>query len=224
MALTDAACRAAKAGSERIKLYDGEGLQLWVQTTGSKLWNFAYRYNGKQRQLAFGPYPEVGLGEARSHRQRARMDRILGWGENMRNGLYEAADLLQGYIRSEPSTFVATADYKKFIEFVAGGGPLPKSPEIAAAEAQHDANISLSLRTYLSTQIPKGEKAPRLVAIMGGHGLDRKSAAYRLTADIARDLTLSGFLIATGGGPGAMEAGHVSAIKEDLVRLSLSIP
>lgn len=72
MALTDAACRAAKPGSERVKLYDGDGLQLWVQTTGSKLWNFAYRYNGKQRQLAFGPYPEVGLGDARSHRERAR--------------------------------------------------------------------------------------------------------------------------------------------------------
>jgi len=72
MALTDAACRAAKPGSERLKLYDGDGLQLWVQTTGSKLWNFAYRHDGKQRQMAFGPYPEVGLGEARSQRERAR--------------------------------------------------------------------------------------------------------------------------------------------------------
>jgi integrase len=36
------------------------------------LWNLAYRYDGKQRQLALGPYPEVGLGEARSQRERAR--------------------------------------------------------------------------------------------------------------------------------------------------------
>lgn len=42
------------------------------QTTGSKLWNFAYRFGGKQRQLAFGPYPEVGLGQARSERERAK--------------------------------------------------------------------------------------------------------------------------------------------------------
>lgn len=65
MTLTDAACRAAKSGPERLKLYDGDGLQLWVQTSGKKLWNFSYRYQGKQRQMAFGPYPEVGLGEAR---------------------------------------------------------------------------------------------------------------------------------------------------------------
>jgi integrase len=55
-----------------VKLSDGGGLQLWVQTTGSKLWNFVYRYNGQQRQMAFGPYPEVGLGEARSQRERAK--------------------------------------------------------------------------------------------------------------------------------------------------------
>jgi integrase len=72
MALTDAACRAAKPGPERLKLYDGDGLQLWIQKSGSKLWNFSYRFDGKQRQLAFGPYPEVGLGEARSQRERAR--------------------------------------------------------------------------------------------------------------------------------------------------------
>ena len=72
MALTDAACRAAKSGPERLKLYDGDGLQLWVQKSGSKLWNLAYRFDGKQRQLALGPYPEVGLGEARLQRERAR--------------------------------------------------------------------------------------------------------------------------------------------------------
>jgi integrase len=84
MALTDAACRTAKAGSERLKLYDGDGLQLWVQKSGSKLWNFSYRYVGKQRQLAFGPYPEVGLGEARSQRERAR--------KLLRDGLDPAAN------------------------------------------------------------------------------------------------------------------------------------
>lgn len=84
MALTDAACRAAKAGPERLKLYDGDGLQLWVQKSGSKLWNFSYRYDGKQRQLAFGPYPEVGLGEARSQRERAR--------KLLRDGLDPAAN------------------------------------------------------------------------------------------------------------------------------------
>lgn len=72
MALSDAACRAAKPAATRLKLSDGGGLQLWVQTNGNKLWNFAYRFNGKQRQMAFGPYPEVGLGEARTLREGAK--------------------------------------------------------------------------------------------------------------------------------------------------------
>lgn len=88
MALTDAGCRAARPGHTRIKLADGDGLQLWVQTSGSKLWNFAYRFEGKQRQMAFGPYPEVGLGEARLARARARkmlregIDPAENWTEN----------------------------------------------------------------------------------------------------------------------------------------------
>jgi hypothetical protein len=84
MALTDAACRAAKPGPVRVKLHDGDGLQLWIQKSGSKLWNLAYRFDGKQRQLALGPYPEVGLGEARSKRERAR--------KMLRDGLDPAAN------------------------------------------------------------------------------------------------------------------------------------
>ncbi len=71
MALTDAACRAAKSGPERLKLYDGDGLQLWVQKSGSKLWNFSYRFDGKQRQLAFGPIQKWAL-ERRDHSARGR--------------------------------------------------------------------------------------------------------------------------------------------------------
>ncbi len=53
--LTDSAIRAAKSKTGKtVKLSDGGGLQLWVQASGSKLWNLAYRYAGKQRKLAIG--------------------------------------------------------------------------------------------------------------------------------------------------------------------------
>jgi integrase len=39
---------------------------------GSKLWRFAYRFAGKQRQLYIGPYPDVSLKEARAKRDEAR--------------------------------------------------------------------------------------------------------------------------------------------------------
>lgn len=73
MALSDTAIRAAKPDLNRtIKLSDGGGLQLWVQPTGTKLWNLAYRFAGKQRKLAIGPYPAIGLKDARERRDAAK--------------------------------------------------------------------------------------------------------------------------------------------------------
>jgi hypothetical protein len=57
MPLTDTQVRNTRATAGRvIKLSDGEGLQLWVKPSGAKLWNLAYRFDGKQRKLAIGPY------------------------------------------------------------------------------------------------------------------------------------------------------------------------
>ena len=72
MPLTDAACRGAKTGPVRRKLSDGGGLQLWVQTSGSRLWQLAYRYSGQQRQIPLGAYPQVSLAEARIKREDAK--------------------------------------------------------------------------------------------------------------------------------------------------------
>jgi integrase len=72
MPLTDAACRAAKPETRLKKLSDGGGLQLWVQPTGSRLWRLAYRFDGRQKLLSLGAYPEVSLAEARERRDVAR--------------------------------------------------------------------------------------------------------------------------------------------------------
>ena len=71
--LTDSAIRAAKPKTNQtVKLSDGGGLQLWIQPSGSKLWNLAYRFAGRQRKLAIGSYPGVGLKEARAKREEAK--------------------------------------------------------------------------------------------------------------------------------------------------------
>ncbi|WP_284180370.1 integrase arm-type DNA-binding domain-containing protein [Rhabdaerophilum sp. SD176] len=72
MALTDVAIRSAKPKKALQKISDGEGLQLWVQPNGSKLWRMAYRFAGKQKSLAFGTYPDVSLAEARKKRDEAK--------------------------------------------------------------------------------------------------------------------------------------------------------
>ncbi len=72
MRLTDAAIRGARPGDARRKLSDGGGLQLWVETSGARLWSLAYRFDGRQKRLALGPYPDVTLRDARDRRDDAK--------------------------------------------------------------------------------------------------------------------------------------------------------
>ena len=78
MALTDVAIRSSKPTNALQKLSDGEGLQLWIQPSGSKLWRMAYRFDGKQKSLAFGTYPELGLSDARKKRDEAKALLVSG--------------------------------------------------------------------------------------------------------------------------------------------------
>jgi predicted Rossmann-fold nucleotide-binding protein len=51
----------------------------------------------------------------------------------------------------------------------------------------------------------------RLVGVMGGHATARGSGAYREAATLGRSLAGAGLTVATGGGPGAMEAANLGA-------------
>jgi integrase len=72
MALSDTAIRAAKHGPKPIKLADERGLFLLVQPSGGKLWRLKYRFEGKEKKLSLGRYPDVSLKEARLRRDAAR--------------------------------------------------------------------------------------------------------------------------------------------------------
>jgi hypothetical protein len=47
-------------------MFDEKGLYLEISPTGSKLWRWKYRFNGKEKRLFFGAWPEVSLADARS--------------------------------------------------------------------------------------------------------------------------------------------------------------
>jgi len=70
--LTDAVLRKTKPAPKLRKLSDGGGLQLWIDPRGYRLWRFAYRFLGKQKVLALGPYPGTSLAEARKKRDFAK--------------------------------------------------------------------------------------------------------------------------------------------------------
>lgn len=70
--LTDTAIRKFKPGTAPIKLTDGMGLYVHVATTGGKWWRYTYRFNGKQKLMALGTYPDVSVEQARRWHQEAR--------------------------------------------------------------------------------------------------------------------------------------------------------
>ncbi len=72
MPLTDTAIRNAKPLDKPYKLSDALGLYLLIKPNGSKLWQLKYRFGGKEKKLAFGPYPTVTLANARKLREEAR--------------------------------------------------------------------------------------------------------------------------------------------------------
>jgi len=72
MALTDVALRQTKAGAKTQRLSDAGGLFLEIRPNGAKYWRLAYRFNGKQKMLALGVYPEVSLVAAREKREAAK--------------------------------------------------------------------------------------------------------------------------------------------------------
>lgn len=70
--LTDAKIRTVKIAEKPQKLFDGGGLFLLVTPSGGKLWRFKYRFDGKEKVLALGAYPDLSLTEARTRREQAR--------------------------------------------------------------------------------------------------------------------------------------------------------
>jgi len=73
MALTDTGIKNLKPSCTEVgvKHSDGQGLYLHVKPAG-KYWRMSYRFNGKQKTLALGTYPEVSLLKARQRRVDAR--------------------------------------------------------------------------------------------------------------------------------------------------------
>jgi hypothetical protein len=72
MPLSDTAVRAAKPQEKPFKLADGGGLFLLVNPKGAKWWRIKYRFDGREKLLSFGTYPDVTLKVARERREEAR--------------------------------------------------------------------------------------------------------------------------------------------------------
>ena len=72
MPLTDTAIRNAAPRDKAYRLSDGGGMYLEISPSGGKYWRLKYRFAGKEKRLALGVYPDVGLASARKKRDAAR--------------------------------------------------------------------------------------------------------------------------------------------------------
>jgi integrase len=78
MPLTDTAIKKLKPTDKPVKVSDGKGLYLLVNTNGSKLWRWKYRAAGKEKVMALGAYPDVSLAQARDGLEKARKSLAAG--------------------------------------------------------------------------------------------------------------------------------------------------
>lgn len=71
--LSETEIESALPCDKPIKMFDGAGLFLQIETSGRKLWRYKYRFEGKEKLLSFGKYPDVSLSDARLMRAEARL-------------------------------------------------------------------------------------------------------------------------------------------------------
>jgi len=114
-----------------------------------------------------------------------------------RTALYTNDELMEGYVDGQPAT---TFDARVGARTIGR----PSTVELVA-RGIHDACIEAALLRFVD------EVAAPVVGLMGSHRTSRTDATYRATAELAADLTRAGFVVATGGGPGLMEASNLGA-------------
>lgn len=118
-----------------------------------------------------------------------------------RTRLYTVDDLYAGIVNG-PMAYHDAQVYAYFLET----GKVANSPAEQAARTMHDYAICQAMKAFLALYEPK-----KTVGVMGGHQLLRTDPMYAQIVRLAKTLTEQGFLMVTGGGPGAMEATHVGA-------------
>ena len=118
--------------------------------------------------------------------------------------LYTAAELYEGYEPGDHASYETTPDARSYRWHRETVGDYEVVRTLA--ERIHDHAIDDALRALLRRV---GEY--EVVAVMGGHGLIRTDGTYRQVVELGRALTRAGFYVATGGGPGAMEAANLGA-------------
>jgi predicted Rossmann-fold nucleotide-binding protein len=122
----------------------------------------------------------------------------------IREKLYSAEELYHTFDVNDEQSLLTTLDFRAYSEFIKNGGAFPDTYYTGMMRSLHDFSIWNCVQDIMNEN--------KLVAIMGGHKLERKrNDTYEKIAQIAFRLSNEGYLLSSGGGPGAMEATHLGA-------------
>ncbi len=119
--------------------------------------------------------------------------------------LYEQGELLTGWVPGIIDSFDDDALDSRIYAWSsrhAKGRPAPVLD--ALAQRLHDHAIDDALGAHLDGHAD-------VVAVMGGHAVTRADPAFRTVAELGRSMAREGWLVATGGGPVAMESANLGA-------------
>lgn len=119
--------------------------------------------------------------------------------------LYRPEQLYEGYQVGNARSFEECYDTRVYRHYMANGKQTVDISE-SLARTLHDHSINDALQDMLANYSER-----HIVAMMGGHALQRTDAGYHAVARMAKHLTEAGLLMLSGGGPGAMEATHLGA-------------
>lgn len=121
------------------------------------------------------------------------------------NHLYSPEELYEGFIPERPESYENCYDGRVYRHYLKKGKFRTDFKE-TLARTLHDHSISDCLQDYLSQH-----DEHKLIGVMGGHNLSRLDQAYIQVVKLSKRLAEAGYLMITGGGPGAMEATHLGA-------------
>jgi integrase len=174
--LTDTAIKRATAGDRTYKMGDTGGLFLLVTNAGGKLWRWKYRFEGKEKKMSFGRYPEVTLAEVRVLHAAAR--RLLAAGDdpmakrNAEKKVIRASNEL-------PFRIVAS----QWHEHWKGSN---SAHHVKATWSRLEANVFLVIGDRLITEIQAPEIVVMVKAIQDRGKLDIAKRALETTGQIFR--------------------------------------
>jgi predicted Rossmann-fold nucleotide-binding protein len=121
-----------------------------------------------------------------------------------RDRLYTVEELMTGYRTDAP---MQSLDARIAAHVKASGIP-PADMDEAIAQVIHDQGMEQAMRAFVADSVAGGR---HIAGVLGGSSTPRDAPAYRLAAQTAKALSEAGFLVATGGGLGIMEAGNLGA-------------